>query len=58
MALDGPIRTQGLHRPRGSHAKKWFVDATEIEKVPMLGLMQQQSLLISSLIEFADRHHG
>ena len=23
----------------------------------MLGLMQQQSLLISSLIEFADRHH-
>ncbi|MEY3637982.1 MAG: hypothetical protein RIR68_1115 [Pseudomonadota bacterium] len=58
MALDGPIRTQGLHRPRGSHAKKWFVHATEIEKVPMLGLMQQQSLLISSLIEFADRHHG
>ena len=58
MALDGPIRTQGLHRPRGSHAKKWFVHATEIEKAPMLGLMQQQSLLISSLIEFADRHHG
>jgi acyl-CoA synthetase (AMP-forming)/AMP-acid ligase II len=58
MALDEPIRTQGLHRPRGSHAKKWFVHATEIEKVPMLGLMQQQSLLISSLIEFADRHHG
>jgi len=25
--------------------------------VHMLGLMQQQSLLISSLIEFADRHH-
>ena len=24
----------------------------------MLGLMQQQSLLISSLIDFADRHHG
>jgi len=24
----------------------------------MLGLMQQQSLLISSLIEFANRHHG
>ena len=24
----------------------------------MLGLMQQQSLLISSLIEFADQHHG
>ncbi|MFY7859913.1 MAG: 3-(methylthio)propionyl-CoA ligase [Limnohabitans sp.] len=24
----------------------------------MLGLMQQQSLLISSLIEFADKHHG
>lgn len=24
----------------------------------MLGLMQQQSLLISSLIEFAERHHG
>lgn len=24
----------------------------------MFGLMQQQSLLISSLIEFADRHHG
>jgi acyl-CoA synthetase (AMP-forming)/AMP-acid ligase II len=58
MSLDGPIRTQGLHRPRGSHAKKWFVHATEIEKAPMLGLMQQQSLLISSLIEFADRHHG
>lgn len=58
MPLDGPIRTQGLHRPRGSHAKKWFVHATEIEKAPMLGLMQQQSLLISSLIEFADRHHG
>ena len=58
MALEGPIRTQGLHRPRGSHAKKWFVLATEIEKAPMLGLMQQQSLLISSLIEFADRHHG
>ena len=58
MPLDGPIRTQGLHRLRGSHAKKWFVHATEIEKVPMLGLMQQQSLLISSLIEFADRHHG
>ncbi len=58
MALEGPIRSQGLHRPRGSHAKKWFVHATEIEKAPMLGLMQQQSLLISSLIEFADRHHG
>ena len=25
---------------------------------PMLGLMQQQSLLISSLIQFAERHHG
>ena len=24
----------------------------------MLGLMQNQQLLISSLIEFADRHHG
>jgi fatty-acyl-CoA synthase len=24
----------------------------------MFGLMQQQSLLISSLIDFADRHHG
>ncbi len=24
----------------------------------MLGLMQQQSLLISSLIQFAERHHG
>ncbi|MEY4027482.1 MAG: hypothetical protein RLZZ329_1202, partial [Pseudomonadota bacterium] len=24
----------------------------------MLGLMQQQSLLISSLIEFAEKHHG
>ena len=24
----------------------------------MFGLMQQQSLLISSLIEFANRHHG
>jgi fatty-acyl-CoA synthase len=27
-------------------------------KVFMFGLMQQQSLLISSLIEFANRHHG
>jgi acyl-CoA synthetase (AMP-forming)/AMP-acid ligase II len=25
---------------------------------PMLGLMQSQQLLISSLIDFADRHHG
>jgi fatty-acyl-CoA synthase len=25
---------------------------------PMLGLMQQQSLLISSLIDFAEKHHG
>jgi fatty-acyl-CoA synthase len=24
----------------------------------MLGLMQQQSLLISSLVEFAEKHHG
>ena len=24
----------------------------------MLGLMQKQSLLISDLIEFAERHHG
>ena len=24
----------------------------------MLGLMQQQSLLISALIEFAEQHHG
>ncbi|NCW40232.1 MAG: long-chain fatty acid--CoA ligase, partial [Betaproteobacteria bacterium] len=24
----------------------------------MLGLMQQHNLLISSLIEFAERHHG
>jgi hypothetical protein len=24
----------------------------------MFGLMQQHSLLISSLIEFANRHHG
>ena len=24
----------------------------------MLGLMQQHNLLISSLIEFADKHHG
>ena len=24
----------------------------------MFGLMQQQSLLISSLIDFAERHHG
>ena len=24
----------------------------------MLGLMQSQQLLISTLIEFADRHHG
>ena len=24
----------------------------------MLGLMQSQPLLISSLIEFAERHHG
>ena len=28
------------------------------EGVSMLGLMQNQQLLISSLIEFADRHHG
>jgi fatty-acyl-CoA synthase len=27
------------------------------EEVTMFGLMQQQSLLISTLIEFADRHH-
>ena len=24
----------------------------------MLGLMQQQNLLISSLIDFAEKHHG
>jgi 3-(methylthio)propionyl---CoA ligase len=29
----------------------------QISEVVMLGLMQQQSLLISSLIEFANRHH-
>jgi fatty-acyl-CoA synthase len=27
-------------------------------RLDMLGLMQQQSLLISSLIDFAERHHG
>jgi fatty-acyl-CoA synthase len=58
MALDAPIKTQGLHRPTASRAKKWFVPSLEFEKVTMFGLMQQQSLLISSLIEFADRHHG
>ena len=58
MALDAPIKTQGLHRPKASRAKKWFVPSLEFEKVTMFGLMQQQSLLISSLIEFADRHHG
>jgi hypothetical protein len=28
------------------------------QETPMLGLMQNQPLLISSLIEFAERHHG
>jgi 3-(methylthio)propionyl---CoA ligase len=28
------------------------------QETSMLGLMQQQALLISSLIEFADQHHG
>jgi len=29
-----------------------------LQGVPMLGLMQSQPLLISSLIDFAERHHG
>jgi hypothetical protein len=31
---------------------------TTIRRLPMLGLMQSQPLLISSLIEFAARNHA
>jgi acyl-CoA synthetase (AMP-forming)/AMP-acid ligase II len=49
--------TQGLHRSFKSHAKKRTVLMND-KRVDMFGLMQQQSLLISSLIDFAERHHG
>jgi 3-(methylthio)propionyl---CoA ligase len=32
--------------------------STSIQEIRMLGLMQSQPLLISGLIEFANRHHG
>jgi 3-(methylthio)propionyl---CoA ligase len=38
--------------------KSTTVPKRQTEETPMLGLMQNQPLLISNLIEFAERHHG
>ena len=59
----GPRRCYG-HSPTSGGccgcailAAMLFVDSDQGD-FPMLGLMQDQPLLISSLIEFAERHHG
>ena len=53
--LDAPVATLVL---RGGLADVLKSGLLQFFEVFMFGLMQQQSLLISSLIEFANRHHG
>jgi len=53
--LDAPVATLVL---RGGLADVLKSGLLQFFEVLMFGLMQQQSLLISSLIEFANRHHG
>ena len=53
--LDAPVAALVL---RGGLADVLKSGLLQFFEVFMFGLMQQQSLLISSLIEFANRHHG
>jgi fatty-acyl-CoA synthase len=53
--LDAPVAALVL---RGRWADVLKSGLLQFFEVFMFGLMQQQSLLISSLIEFANRHHG
>jgi len=53
--LDAPVSALVL---RGHLADVLKSGLLQFFEVFMFGLMQQQSLLISSLIEFANRHHG
>ena len=53
--LDAPVAALVL---RGHLADVLKSGLLQFLEVFMFGLMQQQSLLISSLIEFANRHHG
>ena len=53
--LDAPVAALVL---RGDLADVLKSGLLQFFEVLMFGLMQQQSLLISSLIEFANRHHG
>ena len=53
--LDAPVAALVL---RGDLADVLKSGLLQFFEVFMFGLMQQQSLLISSLIEFANRHHG
>ena len=54
-SLDAPVAALVL---RGRLADVLKSGLLQFLEVFMFGLMQQQSLLISSLIEFANRHHG
>ena len=53
--LDAPVAELVL---KGGLADVLKSGLLQFFEVLMFGLMQQQSLLISSLIEFANRHHG
>ena len=53
--LDAPVAALVL---KGRWADVLKSGLLQFFEVFMFGLMQQQSLLISSLIEFANRHHG
>ena len=53
--LDAPVAALVL---KGGLADVLKSGLLQFFEVLMFGLMQQQSLLISSLIEFANRHHG
>jgi fatty-acyl-CoA synthase len=53
--LDAPVAALVLSDSLADVLKSGLL---QFFKVFMFGLMQQQSLLISSLIEFANRHHG
>jgi fatty-acyl-CoA synthase len=53
--LDAPVAALVLRGRLADVLKRGLLQFFEVF---MFGLMQQQSLLISSLIEFANRHHG
>ena len=53
--LDAPVAGLVLRGHLSDVLKSGLLQFFEVF---MFGLMQQQSLLISSLIEFANRHHG